>query len=53
MRPPVKSSGLDTTGWIGEKLGKILNDGEVSIVSSESIMVSEGQVVALPRGRSW
>ena len=47
VKVPAKSSRFDIAGLIEEKLGKALRDGDVLVISSKFIAISEGRVVAL------
>jgi len=50
MWAPANSSGLEATGRMDKKLGGVPSYGEVTVISSEHIAVSERQVVALGVG---
>ena len=47
VKVPAKSSRFDIAGLIEEKLGKVMKDGDILVVSSKFIAISEGRVVAL------
>jgi coenzyme F420-0:L-glutamate ligase len=47
VRAPAKSSKFDIVGLIDQKVGRKLRDGDVLVISSKFVAVSEGRVVRL------
>ncbi|QQG48345.1 MAG: coenzyme F420-0:L-glutamate ligase [archaeon] len=51
VRTGTKSSGFDLLSLVEESLGGILKDGDVLVISSKFVAISEGRVVRLSRVR--